>query len=376
MADPTADSDTLSITPFRREFDTARDPYTARVALGLPGDASLVSTINGETGDLTIDAGDGISITTTPSTITIGNTLVVPAQGRVTLTTNTPVMTAATTAQTTVYYTPYVGQAVPIYDGTNFVMTDTGGELSQASTDTTKSPAAVVASSNYDLFVWDDAGTIRCTRGPAWTSATARGTGAGTSELTRIKGILLNSVAITNGPAANRGTFVGSVRSNGSSTLDWHPGGSASGGTAALLHVWNMYNRCRIAAIVIDSGTNYTYTSSTWRACRGGTGMRVNFLSGLQEDAFHCIWNTLIKTNTSLAECETSIGYDITNGPSTMQIKAIISGTNEYGTGSVNYVNSALGSHFLSGVEKSDGTNACNFNADGLGAVLQFLMPM
>jgi hypothetical protein len=67
--------------------------------------------------------------------------------------------------------------------------------------------------------------------------------------------ILLNSVAITNGPAASRGTYVGTTRSNGSSQLDWIVGGSASGGTAAFLWVWNAYNRVTVVGSTIDTGT-------------------------------------------------------------------------------------------------------------------------
>ena len=38
-------------------------------------------------------------------------------------------------------------------------MHDIGGELSQALSDTTKSPAAAAANSLYDVFVWNDSGT-------------------------------------------------------------------------------------------------------------------------------------------------------------------------------------------------------------------------
>lgn len=47
--------------------------------------------------------------------------------------------------------------------------------------------------------------------------ATIRGTGAGSSELQQILGVWTNKVAITDGPRANKGTFVGTIRSNGSS---------------------------------------------------------------------------------------------------------------------------------------------------------------
>ena len=94
--------------------------------------------------------------------------------GRITLTSATPVMGSSVAGATTVYYTPYAGNIVPIYDGTNMIATVVA-EVSQATTDSTKSPAAVAASKIYDLFVWNDSGTIRCTRGPAWTNATTRG---------------------------------------------------------------------------------------------------------------------------------------------------------------------------------------------------------
>ncbi|MBU6163192.1 MAG: hypothetical protein KGO50_18930, partial [Myxococcales bacterium] len=140
-----------------------------------------------------------------------GGGSVSPPQGRITLTTGTPVLTSTVSAATTVFYAPYSGRLVPLYSGSSFSMSDIGGELSQATTDSTKSPTACAANSNYDLFVWSDGGTFRCTRGPAWTSDTARGAGAGTTELVRVQGVLLNANNITNGPAAQRGTYVGTI---------------------------------------------------------------------------------------------------------------------------------------------------------------------
>ena len=44
-------------------------------------------------------------------------------QGRLTLTTQRPVMTTDVVLATTIYYTPYVGGRVPLYNGTSFVPT-------------------------------------------------------------------------------------------------------------------------------------------------------------------------------------------------------------------------------------------------------------
>lgn len=248
---------------------------TAYVDAQVSGSVSGVSSLNGQTGALA---------------------LMIQPQGRLTLTTGTAVMASSTVGQTTVYYTPYCGNQCPIYDGTNFVPT-TFSELSQATTDTTKSPAAVANNSNYDIFVWNDSGTIRATRGPAWTSDTARGTGAGTTELELVNGVYLNKVAITNGPAANRGTYVGTIRSNGTATIDWQFGAVASGGTAGIFGVWNAYNRVTVATQVMDNVNSWTYAvNATWRAVNANTKMRVSAVRGLDIDGVEATYYAIGRT--------------------------------------------------------------------------------
>ena len=222
-------------------------------------------------------------------------------QGRLTLTTATPVMTASATAQTTVYYSPYNGSWMPTYDGTSWTVQQFA-ELSQATTDSTKSPAACTTNSNYDIFGWDDSGTLRATRGPAWTSDTARGTGAGTTELTRVNGILVNANAITNGPGANKGTYLGTIRTNGSSQVDMTFGGTgAAGGESTILGVWNAYNRILTPLVNYDTTDSWTYTTATWRLKNAGasaTANRILFVTGLSEDVITAV-NAITSTNSS-----------------------------------------------------------------------------
>ena len=191
-------------------------------------------------------------------------------------------MTTTQSAKTTIYYVPYVGNAVPIYDGSSLTMTSFT-ELSVATTDTTKSPTAIGASKVNDWFIWDDAGTIRLGHGPDWTSDTARSAG---TALTLVNGIWLNNASITNGPAAQRGTYVGTTRSNASSTLDWILPSVASGGSQGVLSVWNAYNRVLAGGMNIDTSSSWTYNSTTARLKNGGvsTNNYVSFVSGLQED--------------------------------------------------------------------------------------------
>lgn len=313
---------------------TADADYTANSfkTISVSGQSDVVADSAADT--LTLAAGSNITITTNASTDTItiaasGSGSGSPSipQGRITLTTVTPVLTGNVSGATTVYYTPYTGQYVPIYSGSAWAMTDVGGELSQATTDTTKSPAACTTNSNYDFFVWNDGGTYRCTRGPAWSSDTSRGTGAGTTELQAISGIYTNKNAITNGPAANRGTYVGTIRTNGTSTVDFNLGASAVGGTAGFIGLWNQYNRVRWAANPQDSTASWSYGTASWRAVDASNAMRVSFVCGQNEGIVDAIYNGVC--NVSSAAGGYGLGYDSTTALATGSTPgaALVAGT-------------------------------------------------
>ena len=202
----------------------------------------------------------------------------VQQSGRLTLTSGTPVTTADVTGATTVYFTPYNGNIITLYDGSDWVPTEFS-ELSQATSDATKSPAAVANNSAYDIFVWNDSGTIRATRGPAWASVTpgssSRGTGAGTTELELLDGRYVNKVAITNGPAAQRGLYVGSIKSDGSAQIN---------DRQAIRNVWSYYNRAPRPVKVLESTDLWSYTTNAWRQANGAAANLVEYFCGLAED--------------------------------------------------------------------------------------------
>jgi hypothetical protein len=249
---------------------------------------------------------------------------------------------------------------VPIYDGTNMVPT-VFAEISQATTDSTKSPAAVAASKYYDLFVWNDSGTVRCTRGPAWTNSTTRG-----YTLTVVSGISLNTSSITNGPAASRGTWVGTITSNGSSTIDYIFGAAASGGTAAFFGVWNAYNRVPTPTTVTDNGVFYNaYTSATPRQARASAGNQISYVMGAAEDGvIVSISARMTTTNVSGSLGDVGIGVNTTSAFSFMPCRGYAATATNYilnGSQTV-HVAPALGLTVISRNEAADGTNAMGFN--------------
>jgi len=240
-----------------------------------------------------------------------------PPQGRITFATGAPVMNTVNltmpVTSTIAYYTSYSGYNVPIFNGSKWSMETFASDLQNLNSDATYNPAATVASSIYDLFIWMKSGVMTLSRGPVWSSTILRA-----MSLQRINGILTNASAITNGPAANQGTYVGSIMTNSANNFVYDTGSSATGGGRAWLGLWNMYNRIRAQCVVSDSGGSYTYASNSWRVMRNAPGTYfIYLLCGQVEDVTDCnIWTESTSGGTSGQTMYAGIGLDSTTGNS------------------------------------------------------------
>lgn len=285
-----------------------------------------------------------------------------PPQGRLTLVSATPVMTATTTAATSVLYTPYIGSQIPVWNGTAFIMatfTELTNVLANSSTGKA-GPAAAAANSNYDLFVWSNAGVPTLTRGPPWAtgggSNTVRGTGAGSTALNLTFGVYTNAFAVTNGPGAGLGTYVGTVTTDsGGGTVTWNRGAAASGGTAALLGVWNMYNRVSVNALVTDNGAGYTTLGASLRQARASTGNQINFVTGLAEESIYANYSASFNV-ANPTSVSSGIGLDSTTVSTTTTGNFgfnIAAGSVQPSVISAGTIAPVLGIHFIAALESS-----------------------
>lgn len=198
--------------------------------------------------------------------------VVLPPQGYLTLTSGTPVIPSDVTGATSLFYTPYVGTLIPIYNGASFVPT-TFSELTMTLT------SSQALNTIYDLFVFSNSGVPTLVSGPAWSTSTAgsgaRGTGASTTQLTRLNGIWVNAVQISgrNGSTtytipASLATYVGSMNIDGTAgQLSCY----RSWGQSRKWGLWNTYNRAPIYLAIGDSTASWTYASGTIRESNGST---------------------------------------------------------------------------------------------------------
>jgi hypothetical protein len=179
----------------------------------------------------------------------------VEPQGRLTLTSATPVLSADVTSAGTIYYTPYKGLFFPLYNGTATILASIGAELSLVLDSNAAHTGYQQSGKNFDLFLINDAGTIRLVSGPAWSSDTARAT-----ALEYKNGFLCNAASMTAKfdtsastltVAQDQGTYVGTVRMSADGVTKWvaNPAAAAGGGNCQLL-LWNAYNRLLVSAVV------------------------------------------------------------------------------------------------------------------------------
>lgn len=200
------------------------------------------------------------------------------------------VLTGDSIGATRLYYTPYIGAYVPIFNGVSFVPF----VFSQLTLDLTASQSA---NGIYDVILFLNSGVLTIGFGPSWSAGTGgsvtagscvRGTGVGGAAIQRVGGVWVNTAAmnLNNGAttysiAAQRGTVIGSVSvdsTQGQVTCRRTWGQSRKWG------VWNFYNRLPIILQAGDSTPNWVYGNATIRQSNAAAGNTLAVFSGLAEE--------------------------------------------------------------------------------------------
>jgi hypothetical protein len=169
--------------------------------------------------------------------------------GRLTTESGQPLSTSDRAAQGTLYFTPYRGQSIALWSPSRwklYRLTERSLSLS------------VTANKNYDVFVYNNSGTLTMELSSAWTDDYNRA-----DALMHLDGVLVKA-------SDNTRRYVGSVRASGTNTTE---------DSETKRFVWNYYNRVS-RTLRASSTTSHTYSSTTLRYFNNSSANQVEFLIG------------------------------------------------------------------------------------------------
>jgi len=328
--------------------------------------------------------------------LTGGAGSVIPAicNGRLTLSSGIPVLNADVdvTGATILYFTPYMGDKIALYDGTKwnlYAFSEISIELTDSQNGTTTNGSAVItgladtsqlivgmevsgtgipggatissinsvtqvtlsanatasgtvpltfkipAGKNVDVFCFDNSGTPKLEFGPLWTNNTTRAT-----TLTPQNGVLAKTGTLTR-------RYLGTIRTTAIAGQTQCSFGGI--GATPKWFVWNMYHRKKVGLKVAEAANSWTYTTAAWRQMNASATNQIELLLGLSEEAVRAI--SIVEFVTSSAAPRTGIALDVTNATHSFLMGS---------SGAVNTLNCAIaiyekylsdGYHYLAAVE-------------------------
>jgi hypothetical protein len=260
--------------------------------------------------------------------------------GRLTLTSGTPITTSDVTAATTMFYTPYTGNIITLYDGTRW----------QAVTfsEVTISLASVNNGTLYDVYGVLSGGALAIEL-LAWTNTTTRATGIVLSSLGRwVKG------------GDTTRLYLGTIYSPVTTTTE---------DSAANRYVWNQHNRVLRPMNKALSGS-HTYNSATFRAWNASTANALSFVVGNAEEPVFSQINALV-TSASTTGFYASFGLDSTTAEATGAYgRQVVTAGAYQPILSAYQAIPAAGKHTLTALESVDAPNTVTYAPDGNSILL------
>jgi hypothetical protein len=248
--------------------------------------------------------------TAAATTLLLNGSIPMMPGGRLTLTSNTPIMSADVLGATTVYYTAYANDLVPIYDGTNWKQYTLGGQISLALDSNSGHTGYQQINKLFDLVIRNNAGTPQLCTGPAWSTGSARA-----SAVAQLNGIWTNSgswtvrcdtTSSTFTCADNQCTYVGTVFmiADGQTGLQCWPAIAAGGPTdGGYIAIWNAYNRVPISCQLQDSTIGWTDSTPGERYANNNSNNRIRFIDGLQQVSIEGSYTVQAANNTVGGKC-------------------------------------------------------------------------
>ena len=257
-------------------------------------------------------------------------------QGRLTLTSGTPVTTSDVTAATTVYFTPYKGNRISLYydgDWHNYTFSELSLSLSGYTADT-----------NYDIFAYNNGSSI-VLESTAWSTGTTRATGLTTQD-----GVYVKSGAITK-------RYLGTIRTTSTT-------GQCEDSITKRL-CWNYYNRVN-KRMRLEDTSSHSYGTASWRYFDNDSSNILEIVCGSNEEAYYIDVSSQVVAGNDSNNAYVGVGVNT----SSSSVNLTCSSGNQRLRYSASYTNVALpGYTYFSGLEYA--VNTCTFESILLHATVK-----
>ncbi|MEJ0009877.1 MAG: DUF2793 domain-containing protein [Alphaproteobacteria bacterium] len=252
-------------------------------------------------------------------------------EGRLTLTSGTPVTTGDVTGAGTVYFTPYKGTHIALYDGSASWTLLPFAEISISLA------SGFSSGFNYDVFAYNNSGSVALET-LVWTNDTTRATALA----------LQNGIYVKSGATTRR--YLGTFRTTAATTTE---------DSKLKRFVYNYTNRILREMRRIESTASWTYSSTTLRQANGSSSNQIAFVQGVAEDLVSATTLAPVFTSTTTARvCYSAIGLDTTAGPTDRYGSAIILTSGVYQSIYAMYDGiPAAGYHYLAWLEQGAGAD-------------------
>jgi hypothetical protein len=200
---------------------------------------------------------------------------------RLTLTSGVPVTTADVTGASTVYLTPYKGNQVALYTGARWLL----HSLTEIHLDL----ADLTAGKNYDVFLYDDSGTLTLSLSSAWTNDTTRANALAYQDGVRVLA------------SDHTKRLMGTIRATAATTTE---------DSLLKRFVRNEQHQVLRLGRVYPSGT-WTYTTQTWRPQNNDANLSVGCL--VDADNTITVQSTTVSNNDGGHPRKIGIAVDSTS---------------------------------------------------------------
>lgn len=258
-------------------------------------------------------------------------------QGRLTVQSGNPVPTANLANQSNLYFTPYQGSRLALYDGTKWVI--------YPFTEVSAALSGMTASTNYDVFIYDNAGTLALAL-VAWASATARASGITTQD-----GVYVLSSNTTR-------RYLGTLRATSATqTQD----------TEDQRFVWNYYNRVRRPLRLTEATNTWNYNTALYRPVANNAANVIEYVAGDETTVSARGMVLSTGTATDTADVSVSFGLDTTATalPQSPRGGSVRSTIRQQLWGETTDLDNGLGYHQLYWIEYGNGSGVTFYGDAG-----------